>query len=117
MKKRNKVILGTVVTVLVAYLGLVAYGWMISADYTQERALVALEDGKDITGKTIDIKVNKVLDDSWMGSLFYTSNNLVFQTDETDTGIKVGQEGRVKVLETHKVFGAWIITYEIVEGK
>ena len=87
-------------------------GWNSHPDFTEEKLKIALENGESVEGKTVEVEVVDVLDSPIMGNLFYTSNDLVFQS-EVDNGVKIGQSGKVKIRDAHKIAGAWVINYNI----
>lgn len=109
MKKKISILVGLIIALFGMFL---AYGWRISADYRVDSLMTALESGEDVTGKTVDVKATSVNDNTLLGYIFYTKNELVFVNPE-DQGIRKGFSGKVKIKEAKKVLGSWVIFYEL----
>ncbi|MEG0239477.1 MAG: hypothetical protein RR643_04935 [Anaerorhabdus sp.] len=107
-------VLGVIIGLGIILSLFVVINWNDTADYDQNTALSALENGDSLVGKTIDVEVSDTTE-SLLGFVFYTSNDLTFINDEI-LDINKGDWGRVKVVEANKLLGSWVITYEVVQG-
>lgn len=98
---------------LVLAFGLVACGGSkeAKADYTTAQAEKALNDGKDLEGKTIKIKVDKLEPSSAFGYNIQTGKHLNFVSSENPK-VKEGDELVVKVTKVESVVGSFVIDYE-----
>lgn len=83
----------------------------ITADYTTKEAETALNDGKDLTGKTVKIKVDEYVPAGALGYTIQTGEHLNFISSD-DPKIQKGDELIVKVTKVSSTMGSFIITYE-----
>lgn len=81
------------------------------ADYTQAEAETALNDGKDLVGKTVKVKVDEFLEDGPLGHTIQAGDHLNFISSKNPK-VKAGDELVVKVTEVKELMGSFIITYE-----
>lgn len=79
-------------------------------DYTASTAESALNANKDIEGKTVQFKVNKVEPNSSFGYNLETGKHLNFVSSENPK-VKKGETVTVKVKKVTSVLGSWVITY------
>ncbi|KRL99744.1 hypothetical protein [Liquorilactobacillus satsumensis] len=96
--------------VLLSVLFLVSCGTAKKADYTTVQAEQALNKGKSIDGKTVKIKVDKLVPNSAFGYNIETGKHLNFVSSENPK-VKKGQSIIVKVKKVESSLGSYIITY------
>lgn len=82
-----------------------------TADYTTKEAETALNDGKDIEGKTVKITVDELVPDSAFGYNIQTGEHLNF-VSTSNPKVEKGDELVVKVDKVESTMGSFIITYE-----
>lgn len=82
------------------------------ADYTTKEAEQTLNDGKSIEGKTVEIKVDKLVPDSAFGYNIQTGDHLNFVSSE-NPNVKEGETLIVKVTSVKSVMGSYVINYEV----
>ena len=112
MKKLFTIILAFTIT-----LSLVACGGNteIEVDYKNETVFEeALNNGEEITDKTVTFTVNELVPDSAFGYNLQTGEHLNF-CSTNNPGVKVGDTITVKVTEVSSVLGSYIINYEMVK--
>lgn len=80
------------------------------ADYTTAKAESALNAGKDLTGKTVKITVDKLVPNSAFGYNIETGKHLNFVSSENPK-VKKGDTLIVKVKKTTSSLGSFVITY------
>lgn len=86
----------------------------VTPDYLNvEDFEAALNDGKDLAGKTVTFTVTTLVPDSAFGYNLQTGEHLNF-CSSTHPGVKEGDTLTVKVTEIQSVLGSYIIYYEIV---
>lgn len=73
----------------------------------------ALEEGKDMTGKKVKIKVTAVKPQSAFGYNLWAGKHLNFVSSR-NPHVKKGQTITVKVTDVESVLGSWIISYKKV---
>lgn len=107
--KKVKVLFAVVFVALI----LVACGGKkeATADYTTKEAETALNDGKDLTGKTVKIKVDDYVPSGALGYTIQTGEHLNFVSSK-DPKVKKGDELIVKVTKVSSAMGSFIITFE-----
>lgn len=81
-----------------------------TADYTTAEAEKALNDGENIEGKTVKIKVDKLVPDSAFGYNIQTGEHLNFVSNDHPE-VKEGDELIVKVEKVTSTMGSYIMTY------
>ncbi|MCG0798408.1 MULTISPECIES: hypothetical protein [Lactiplantibacillus] len=79
-------------------------------DYTASTAESALNANKDIEGKTVQFKVNKVVPNSAFGYNLETGKHLNFVSSENPK-VNKGETVTVKVKKTSSSVGSWVISY------
>ena len=98
------------VSVLMMVVMLVACGGAGPADYSTSDFEAALNNGVDVRGKTVSVKVNKLEPNSSFGYNIQAGKHLNF-VNPTNPGVKEGDVITVRVEEVANMFGSWIITY------
>lgn len=81
------------------------------ADYTTEEFETALNEGEKLDGKTVSIKVDKLVPDSAFGYNIQTGEHLNFVSDK-NPNVKAGDEFVVKVEEVKSALGSYMISYK-----
>lgn len=81
------------------------------ADYSTEEFEAALNEGEDVTGKTVVVKVSKMDPNSKLGYTMQAGEHLNFVSAE-NPGVKDGEEIVVTVDRVAFLFGSYIITYK-----
>lgn len=81
------------------------------ADYSTEEFEAALNNGEDVTGKTVVVKVNKLEPNSAFGYNMQAGKHLNFVSAE-NPNVEEGDEVVVTVEKAASMFGSWIITYK-----
>ena len=102
---------------LTLLLSLVACGEKVEAkpDYEDVAAFEqALNDGEDLTGKTVLVTVNKLVPDSAFGYNIQAGENLNFCSTD-NPNVKEGDTLTVKVEDVASMLGSYIIKYERVK--
>lgn len=74
----------------------------------------ALDNGEDLTGKTVVVTVKEFVPDSAFGYNIQAGENLNF-CSANNPGVKAGDTVTVKVSEVTSMLGSYIISYEIVK--
>lgn len=106
----KKGLLGLIALVLVL-VTLTACGSAASKpDYTEAKAESALNAGKDLKGKTVQFKVDKVEPNSALGYNLQAGKHLNFVSQE-NPDVKKGSTVIVKVKKVANTLGSWVITY------
>jgi hypothetical protein len=100
------------VLTLVAGIGMALVGCSagMTADYTTTEFEVALNNGEDVTGKTVEIEVTKLDPNSKLGYNIQTGEHLNFVSAE-HPGVEEGDIIIVKVERVGNLFGSFLITY------
>lgn len=88
----------------------------VKADYNTKDAESALNNGEDLTGKTVKITVDKLEPKSAFGYDIQTGEHLNFVSNDNPK-VKKGDTLVVKVEEVDSVVGSFIITYTTVSSK
>lgn len=87
-------------------------GKEITPDFADAASFeAALNNGDDLTGKTVKITVTKLVPDSAFGYNIQTGEHLNF-CSSTNPGVKDGDSLVVKVTEVRSMLGSYIIAYE-----
>ncbi|MFD1430447.1 hypothetical protein [Lacticaseibacillus mingshuiensis] len=107
MKKRVLAIL-TVLSVLFALTACGAQA--VKPDYTEKTAETALNAGKDLEGKTVQLTVDKLAPNSMFGYNMQTGKHLNF-VSSSNPKVKAGDKVTVKVTKVQSMMGSFIITY------
>lgn len=105
------------VFLLVFALSLVGCGGAkeVAIDYPDVAAFEsALNDGEDLSGKTVTITVDTLVPNSAFGYNIQTGEHLNF-CSEKNPGVSEGDTLNVKVVEVASMLGSFIITYEILK--
>ena len=74
----------------------------------------ALNDGQDLTGKTVVVTVNELVPNSAFGYNIQAGENLNFCSPD-NPNVKAGDTLTVKVAEVTSLLGSYIINYEKVK--
>lgn len=74
----------------------------------------ALNDGEDLTGKTVVVTVNELVPDSAFGYNLQAGEHLNFCSPD-NPNVKAGDTITVKVTEVTSMLGSYIISYEMVK--
>ena len=80
------------------------------ADYSESKFETALNDGKNLKGKTVKLKVAKLEPQSAFGYNILAGDHLNFVNEE-NPDVKKGDTVIVKVKKVASTLGSWIITY------
>ena len=84
----------------------------VEPDFADAAAIEkALNNGDDVTGKTVKFTVNELVPDSAFGYNLQAGEHLNFVSSE-NPGIKAGESATVKVTKVESMMGSWIIGYE-----
>ena len=87
----------------------------IKPDYENVAAFEkALNDGEDLTGKTVVVTVNELVPNSAFGYNIQAGEHLNFCSPD-NPGVKAGETITVKVTEVTSMLGSYIISYEMVK--
>ena len=115
MKKVLSLMLSVVLAVLVVGCGTGNDVKEIVVDYPSVSDFEnALNNGDDLTGKTVTFTADKLVPDGAMGYTIWAGEHLNFVSVD-NPGIKEGDAVTVKVTEVAAALGSFIITYEIVK--
>ena len=79
-------------------------------DYTASTAESALNANKDIEGKTVQFKIDKVVPNSAFGYNLETGKHLNFVSSENPK-VNKGETVTVKVKKASSSVGSWVISY------
>ena len=104
--KNNVLILGLIIFVVS-----ILFGCGQRTNYTTEEFEEALNNGDDVTGKTVVVKVKTLVTDSPLGYNIQAGQHLNFVAP-VHPKVKEGDKITLKVEKYVKVFGSFIITYE-----
>lgn len=80
------------------------------ADYSGTKAETALNSNKNIDGKTVKFKVNKVEPNSEFGYNLETGKHMNFASSD-NPNVKKGDTVTVKIKQAKSFVGSWIISY------
>lgn len=83
------------------------------ADYSESKAEKVLNDGGEIKGKTVSIKVAKLEPKSAFGYNIEAGQHLNFVSEE-NPDVKVGDNLIVKVKKVKSVLGSFVINYNLI---
>lgn len=83
----------------------------VEPDYTTEEFEASLNDGDDLTGKTVSVEVKELVPDSAFGYNIQTGEHLNFVSSK-NPNVEVGDEIIVEVEEIESMLGSYIITYK-----
>ncbi len=87
----------------------------IKVDYENEVVFEkALNDGIDVTGKTVKFTADELHPDSLVGYNIWSGEHLNF-VSESDPGIKQGQVVTAKILKYTTEMGSWYLSYEVLD--
>ena len=108
MKKVTKII--AIISIIFCLTMIISACGQKKADYSAKTAESALNSGKDIEGKTVKFKVQKLEPNSAFGYNLETGKHLNFVSNDNP---KVGEGDTVivKVKKTTSAIGSYIITY------
>ncbi|MGN0447228.1 MAG: hypothetical protein ACI4GC_01630 [Acutalibacteraceae bacterium] len=107
----------TIILAFTLALSLVACGGNteIKVDYENEVTFEeALNNGEEMTNKTVTFTVNELSPNSAFGYNLQTGEHLNF-CSPNNPGVKVGDTITVKVTEVSSILGSYIISYEIIK--
>lgn len=82
-----------------------------SADFTTSGAETTLDEGKEITGKTVNVTVKKVVPNSTYGYNIMAGKHLNFVSSK-NPHVKKGDHIIVLVTDVQSMLGAYIIFYK-----
>ncbi|MGY3778757.1 hypothetical protein [Isobaculum melis] len=82
-----------------------------TADYTTAEAETALNDGKDLVGKTVKVKVDTFIEDGPLGHTIQAGDHLNFISSKNPK-VKDGDELVVKITKVEDMLGSFIISYD-----
>jgi hypothetical protein len=105
-----KKILLIAVLVVVAYM-MTGCSSVMEADYTTEELEVALNNGDEVVGKTVEVVVNKFEPASAFGYNMQAGEHMNFVSAD-NPGVKDGETIVVEIEKAASMFGSWIITYK-----
>ena len=74
----------------------------------------ALNNGDDLTGKTVTFTADKLVPDGVMGYTIWAGEHLNFVSTE-NPGIKEGDTVTVEIVEVASALGSFFLTYEVVK--
>ena len=74
----------------------------------------ALNEGKDLEGKTVKITVDEYKPDGKLGYTIWSGEHLNFISDDNPK-VEVGDTITVKVKTVKNLLGSWIITYKRID--
>ena len=74
----------------------------------------ALNNGDDLTGKTVTFTADKLVPDGAMGYTIWAGEHLNFVSTE-NPGIKEGDTVTVEIVEVASALGSFFLTYEVVK--
>lgn len=80
-------------------------------DFTTEEFEAALNEGENLAGKTVSVKVDKLVPDSAFGYNIQAGEHLNFVSSK-NPDVEVGDEIIVKVVEVDSMLGSYIIEYK-----
>lgn len=83
----------------------------VEADYTTKDFENALEDGEDLTGKTVEVEIDGYEPDSAFGYNLQAGEHLNFVSNKNPK-LDVGDELIAEVEEVENILGSFIITYK-----
>ncbi|WP_373895423.1 hypothetical protein [Virgibacillus sp. CBA3643] len=83
----------------------------VEPDYKTDKFETALNEGKDLEGKTVSVEVNKIVPDSAFGYNIQTGEHLNFVSSD-NPNVEKGDKLILKVKEVKSTLGSFIITYE-----
>lgn len=87
----------------------------IKVDYENEVDFEkALNDGVDVTGKTVRFTADEIHPDSMVGFDIWSGEHLNF-VSESDPGIKQGQIVTAKIVKFTTQIGSWYLSYEVID--
>lgn len=110
-----KIIKLMLVVLLVGVCFLTACEKEIVPDYSEVTEFeAALNQGEDLTGKTVKFTVSVIVPQSAFGYNMQTGEHLNFVSTENPK-ISVGDEIIVKVTKVSSILGSYIISYELVK--
>ena len=73
----------------------------------------ALNNGDDLTGKTVQFEVKELVPNSALGYNLQAGEHLNFVSSD-NPGVKAGDKPIVRVVKVASALGSWMITYEKV---
>lgn len=83
----------------------------VNADYTEANAETALNNGDDLEGKTVKIKVLEYVPDGPLGYTIQAGEHLNFISSENPK-VKKGDELVVKIKKVENLMGSFVISYD-----
>lgn len=84
------------------------------ADYTTSEFETAVNNGEDVSGKTVLVEVNQVVSNIAFGYVIEAGDSLHF-TNSVNPDLEEGDTLLVEVSEYVNFFGEYTVPYEIVE--
>ncbi|MFD0825876.1 hypothetical protein ACT8ZR_09375 [Neobacillus sp. M.A.Huq-85] len=83
----------------------------VKADYTTEKFETALNKGDNLEGKTVSVKVEKLVPNSAFGYNIEAGKHLNFVSSD-NPNVKKGDTVILKVTKVESVVGSYVISYE-----
>jgi predicted RNA-binding protein with TRAM domain len=83
----------------------------MTPDYTTEELEAALNNGDDVTGKTVEVEVEKFEPASAFGYNMQAGEHLNFVSSD-NPGVKDGDTIVVEIEKAASMMGSWMITYK-----
>lgn len=85
----------------------------IKPDLSEKEAEKALNEGENIDGKTVSLKVSKFVPNGTLGYTIQAGDHLNFISPDNPE-VKNGDELIVKITETKNVLGSFVLNYELL---
>jgi predicted RNA-binding protein with TRAM domain len=87
----------------------------VTLDYANAQDFeAALNNGDDLTGKTVSVTISEVIPDSAFGYNLTAGEHLNFCSTE-NPNVKAGETITVKVTKVESMLGSYIISYEMIK--
>jgi predicted RNA-binding protein with TRAM domain len=86
-------------------------GGTVKADYTTEQFESALNKGDNLVGKTVSVKVEKLVPNSTFGYNIEAGKHLNFVSTD-NPNVKQGDTVILKVKKVESVLGSYVISYD-----
>ena len=83
----------------------------VKPDYTSKEAETALNNGEDLTGKTVQFTVDKYVPDGSLGYTIQTGDHLNFVSSK-NPDVRTGDKVIAKIKKVENLMWSWIITFD-----
>ncbi|MGG5341178.1 hypothetical protein [Enterococcus sp. AZ192] len=80
-------------------------------DYTEKEAEIALNNGENLEGKTVQVKVATFVPDGALGYTIQAGKHLNYISSD-NPNVKEGDEIVVKIKKVENVLGSFVMSYE-----